>query len=288
MDAGAARRFVEDLEAWLRERRLADLVTREDVQRALDDLRKDEAFWTRVRPQYEQAWDRVEARLRAEKRPLRELLSDEAVQRVLDAVEALEPDPEAVRAFLRSPAFEGALGQVLYAGIREFMRKADLLGALVNKLPVIGPIRKKFMSIVADEFEPRLEGQIKAFLGGFSGMAVERMIQSVLAPENRDGFRAARRRLAEHLLARPVHTLLPDPAVAARWRQQVWDGVRGASVKDEAQLLDWLFQDHGEATLGAWVSRSRPAQDVVVRSLERFLQDDKGKAWRLGPDGAQG
>lgn len=278
-----ARRFVEELEAWLRERKLADLVTREDVQRALDELRKDDAFWTGLRPQYEKSWDKVEARLRGEKRPLKELLSDEAVQRIIDSVEAFEPDPEAVRAFLRSPAFEGALGQVLYAGIREFLRKADLLGALVNKLPVIGPIRKKVMGIVAEEFEPRLEGQIKAFLGGFSGMAVERMIQHVLAPENREGFRAARRRLAEHLLARPVHTLLPEPAVSARWRQQVWDGLRGASVKDEAQLLDWLFQDHGEVSVGAWAWRSRPAQDVVVRSLERFLSDSKGKGWRLEP-----
>lgn len=278
----AARKFLEDVQAWFAERRLGELLTKGDLQQILAALRQDEPFWTDLRPRFEEAWGRVEARLRGERRPLRELLSDEAVQRLLDAAEALEPDPEAVRAFLRSPAVESALGQTIYDGIFEFMRRADLFGALLNKLPVIGPIRKKLMAVVAEEVEPRLEGQVKAFLGGFSGLAVEKLIQRVLAPEHRDGFRAARRRLAEHLLGRSVSSLVPEPAVTARWRTAVWEALRKASLKNEDEVLDWLFADHGELVLGAWAFRSRPATDVAVRSLERFL--GAGKGWRLAKE----
>lgn len=275
----AARKFLEDVQVWLSEKKLADLISKGEVLAVLEALRKDDAFWAEMQPKYEQAWARGEARLRAEKRPLKEMLSDEAVQKLLDGAEAMEPDPEAVRAFLRSPAVETALGQTIYDGIFEFMKKADLFGALLNKLPVIGPIRKKLMAVVAEEVEPRLEGQVKAFLGGFSGKAVEKLIQRVLAPEHREGFRAARRRLAEHFLGRPIASLVPDEATTARWRTQLWESLRKASFKDEGALLDQLFADHGDIVLGKWAVRSRPATDVVARSLGKFLETKKD--WRL-------
>lgn len=278
------RRFLDALDAWLRGQRVQDLVGRDELAEVLRELREDEAFWTRARPEFEAAWARVEARLRAEDRAIRDLIADEAYQRVLDLVEAIEPDPEAVRAFLRSPAVEQSLGQVLYTGIYEFMRKADLLGKVVDRLPVIGPIRKKVMGVLKDELEPLLEGQIKGFLGGFSGHAVERLIQHVLAPEHRDGFRAARRRLAEHVMQRPVRTLLPDPAATARLRDGAWQALRQAAFRDEAEWLRWAFEDHGEVTLERWAWRpGERTRDVMARALERFLGAGEGWTLRPGP-----
>src|SRR5690606_16951181 len=108
------------------------------------------------------AWSRGEQRLRGEQRSAREMLSPEAAGRLLDAFERAEPDPEAVRTFLRSPAIEAMLGSILYTGITEFMKKADLFGNLFNRLPVIGPIRKKIMAMASEEIEQRLEGKIKS------------------------------------------------------------------------------------------------------------------------------
>jgi hypothetical protein len=278
-DPTGARPFLDDLRAWLRARRPAELVTREEAARLLAELRGDEAFWTRARPRFDEAWARGEARLRAERRALKEVLAPEARARLLEAAEALDPDPEAVRTFLRSPAIERMLGSVLYTGIFEFIRKVDLLGNLINKMPVIGPIRKRVMAAFAEEVETRLEGQIKAFLGGFSGLAVEKMIQFVLSDENREGFRTARRRLAEHLLERPVASLLPDAATATRWRDGAWQGLRRALVADEGQALDWLYEDHGEASLEAVLWEPSPlGKDLLARGLERFLAEG---GWRL-------
>jgi hypothetical protein len=279
MDATSPRAFLDDLDAWLRERRAPDLLAREEAGRLLDELRKDDAFWTRLRPRFDRAWTRAEERARAEKRRLDELLSPEAQKQLLDAAEAFDPDPEAVRTFLRSPAIETMLGTVLYTGIFEFIKKVDLLGNMINKLPVLGPIRKRVMAALSEEFEPRLEGQIKAFLGGFSGLAVERMIQFVLSDENREGFRKARRRLAEHLLKRPVATLLPDAVTTARWRDAAWSGLRQASLRDEAQILQWIYEDHGDATLGSWWPDASPfGRSLFERGLSQFLA---AKGWRL-------
>lgn len=279
MDQGAPRQLLDDLRGWLRERKAAELLSREEAGRLLRDLREDEAFWTRARPRFDDAWRRGEERLRAEKRALKEVLSPEAQRRLLEAAEAFEPDPEAVRTFLRSPAIEATLGNVLYTGIYEFIKKVDMLGALINRMPVIGPIRKKVMAMFEEEVATRLEGQIKQFLGGFSGKAVERMIQHVLSDENREGFKKAQRRLAEHLLQRPVASLLPDAATTARWRDAAWSALREASLKDEGQALDLLYQDHGDATVGAWLWEGSPlAHDLSARALARFLGE---KGWRI-------
>ncbi len=279
--ATPARRFLDDLQAWLREQPAATLVSREEAARLVADLRGDDAFWARVRPNFDRAWARAEERLRGERRALREVLSPDAQARLLDAAEAMEPDPEAVRTFLRTPAIETMLGSILYAGIFEFIKKVDLLGNLINKLPVIGPIRKRVMAAFAEEVELRLEGQIKAFLGTFSGLAVERMIQFVLSDENREGFRKARRRLAEHLLQRPVASLLPDAATSARWRDAAWRTLREASITDEAQVLDWVYQDHGDTIVGTWTWEGSPlGRELFARGLERFLGE---RGWQVSP-----
>ncbi len=276
----AGERLVADVESWLRHKTLAEAAPRDDVQALVEEVRGDDGFWEKARPRYDKAWQRGEERLRKEQRPARELLSPEAAARLLDAFERADPDPEAVRTFLRSPAIEAMLGSILYTGITEFIKKADLFGNLVNKLPVIGPIRKKVMAVVSEELEGRLEVKIKTFLGGFSGLAVERMIQFVLSDENREGFRKARRRLGEHLLDRPVASLLPGEETTARARDQVWEGLRSSALRDEESWLDELYRDHGGEVVGDWTWELSPrARALLAKPLDRFFASDAGKAW---------
>lgn len=268
-------------QAWLRGQSLAELLPREQVGALIAELRADDGFWARLRPRYEKAWLRAEERLRADDRPLRAHLSPRATARLLDGFEALDPDPEAVRTFLRSPAIEATLGAVLYAGIFEFLKRVDLIGNMVNKLPILGPIRRKVMAAFKEELDTRLEAQVKGFLGGFSGMAVERMIQSVLSPENREGFRKARRRLGEHLLDRPVKSLLPDPATSARHRDEVWSALREASLRDEREHLDALYADHGADRIGDLTPEFTPRGVALnAANLARFLASAEGATWR--------
>lgn len=264
--------LVDRFDAWLRGETLAALLPLEELCALLEEAGADDAAWARARPHMERLWARGEEWLRAEQRPVEALLSPAARARLLDALAAAEPDPEAVRAFLRSPAIEGMLGAVLYEGISEFLRRADLLGNLLNQLPVIGGIRRRVMDLFKEEVETRLGGQIKSFLGGFSGRAVEKMIGYVLSDEHRAGFREARRRLGEHLLRRPVRSLVPDAATCERWRDAAWEGLREAArSREHRPLLEKVWAEHGPEPVGAWAWPLSPrARDRVAALLDRF------------------
>jgi hypothetical protein len=274
-----ATRFVTDYDAWLREQTLRSLLSKEELLGASKALKEDDAFWEKHRPRFDELWALGEKRLRDEERPVRELIGAAAATRVVDGAEGLDPDPEAVSAFLRSPAIEAMLGSVLYQGITEFLKKADLIGRVVNKLPVIGGIRRKVMGIFTDEIENRLEAQIKGFLGGFSGLAVERMITFVLSDENRQGMAKARGRLANHLLDRPVKSLIPEPDSCLATRDRTWEGLRGAQIKESA-LLDALYADHGDEVLGKWLVELIPASCAVLsKPLDRFYTSEAGRRY---------
>jgi len=275
-----AASMVESLEGWLAAQTLGDLFPKEDLKRSLDEWRADDAYWEALRPRFDEAWARSEARLRKDSRPVEEVLSEQARQRLLDGFESIEPDPDALRTFLRSPAIEKMLGEILYTGIFEFIKKVDLIGAVVNRLPVIGGIRRKVMGVFKDEIDNRLGGQIEGFLGGFSGLAVERMIQFVLSEENQEGFRKARRRLGEHLLERPVSSLLPDAKAVGRLRDAIWSALRNGSLANEKELIDLLNREHGADRLGDWTWKlSENARKPLGRSLTRFLASDAAQSW---------
>lgn len=279
--AAEAAAFVEHYEAWLRERTPQELISVDEILEILGEVRGDDAYWEKVRPRFDEAWERTEKELRAEQRSVREILSPKTVERILDGLERADPDPEAIKHFLRSPAIEATLASILYAGIFEFMKKIDIVGRIVNKLPVIGPIRRKVMGVFKDELEGKLEGQIKGFLGGFSGLAVDRLIQFVLSDENRAGFATARRRLGEHLLDRPLGTLLPDAKVSERIRQQVWKGLREPAVQDERKLLERIDEHHGKVAFKEWTwPLSARAKELWAGPLGRFFASDAGQAWR--------
>jgi len=263
-----ATALVEQLEAWLGEQRAADLITADEIETLAAEIRADQTYWNALKPRFDAAWARVEAHLRKEDRPLKEILADPMVDRAIEAAGDVEPDVDAVGAFLRSPAVEAMLGDLLYTGISEFMRRADLVGPIIDKLPVIGSIRKKILATVADEFERRMESQIKGFLGGFSGMAVESMIQYIFRQENRAGFRSAQRQLMDHMLARPLNTLLPGNEMMLSMRDSVWDSLPEAALKNEREIIDLAFEVAGEEPLAAWLwPLSTTARGVGERVL---------------------
>lgn len=276
----STRDAIDALDTWLRAQRPAELLPRDRAEGLLRAFREDDAFFTRVRPRFEAAWDKASETWANETRSLEELLSPEAKARVLEAAANFEPDREALSAFMRSPAVEESLGDVLYNGIQEFFRRVDLLGGFVDKLPVLGGIQRRVRAAFKDEVEGRLEGQIKSFLGGFSGRAVERLIQHVLSPEKREGFQDAQRSLAEHMLQRPLKSLLPDAAARTRARDALWDALRNAALKDESELLQRLYEAQDDTLVGDWLWSSNDARELGAEVLERFFQSPGGAPFR--------
>ena len=94
-----AESLIRAYDQWLRVQTVGSLFPRGEVVAAARALEGDDPWWEAQRPRFEEAWARAEARLRAEERPLRELIGEQASEHILSAAEAVDPDPDAVRAF---------------------------------------------------------------------------------------------------------------------------------------------------------------------------------------------
>ena len=158
-------RLLDSLDAWLRRQTVSSVLPKAQAQALLDDLRGDRRFWAQQRRQYSRVWMQVEHALQQEARPLREVLGAETSARLLDALANMDENPELVTAVLRSEAVELLLGHVLYEGIVEFIQQVDVLGNVVNSLPVIGPIRVQIMTAARDQLDLLVGKQIASFLG---------------------------------------------------------------------------------------------------------------------------
>ena len=108
--------------------------------------------------------ERAEKALREETRTLGELLGAEASEKVLKALENVSGDADATRSFLRTPAVEKVVGSILYEGIFEFIKGVDLLGNIINGLPIIGPIRQQIDG-GEQGLDQSLGNQVKGFWG---------------------------------------------------------------------------------------------------------------------------
>merc|ERR1719229_217876 len=103
---------------------------------------------------------------------------------------------------MTQPAVEQILSDILYEGIFEFIQKADLLGNVVNSLPVIGPIRQTIVAEFKKSLDRVLGPQIKKFLASYNRVAVQRVIDLVVSPQNTQAFGAANRKIVESLFER--------------------------------------------------------------------------------------
>ena len=86
-----ARQLVESYVGWLREQPLAELVERTELHALLQEARADDAFYARFEPRFQHLWQKGEERLRAETRPLKQILSPGAQERILEGIERFAP-----------------------------------------------------------------------------------------------------------------------------------------------------------------------------------------------------
>ena len=78
---------------------------------------------------------------------------------ILKAVEGVDIyEPASVRAFLQNSAFENMIGGILYEGIFEFLQKVDIIGNIVNSLPLIGPMRQAIVKEFKNTMDRTLGG----------------------------------------------------------------------------------------------------------------------------------
>jgi hypothetical protein len=279
MSTGRAETVIDRVDEWLRLQTFSGMVDRHELKKLLSDVVSDDDYWARQRGTYDTIFDEVDTLLRREERPLQQILNEGVLAKVLDQVEKADVDPSLLKAFMRTPAVESMAGAILYTGIFEFVQRADILGNIVNGLPVIGPIRMEINKALKEQLDATLGPQVTQFLGTQSRPAVEQMISFITAEENKQAFGKSGRRLAEYLLNRPVNSIMPSRDSALKIRDQGWPVIRElvSTVEAQEKLIDGFFEKNGDVKIGEYLPDLPPsAKRGLLRMWQRFLDSEEG------------
>lgn len=232
-----APRIVNAAQEWLFQEPLTRIIPRKSLSAAIKELQASPEFWDTNKVLYEKWWDQFENTVREENRSLKEIIGSEAVDELLISVEKADIyDPTTVTAFLSNPAFETMIGGILYEGIFEFIKRVDIIGNVVNKLPIIGPIRQTIMTEFKKNLDKTLGGQVKTFLSSFNRVAVQRMIDFILSPSNRLSLQKANRNVVQSLLERPFASVVPNTQMTTMLRDQVWSALKETPSSESASI----------------------------------------------------
>jgi len=290
---GREETVIDRVDEWLRRQTFSEMVDSHELKLLFKDVVSDDAYWQRQRGTYDTIFDEVDTLLRREKRPLKEILNNGVLDKLLDQVEGAEVDPSILKAFMRTPAVESMAGAILYTGIFEFVEAADILGNIINQLPVIGPIRQEINKSLREQLDNTLGPQVTKFLGTQSRPAVEQMIAFITDDSNKKAFGKSGRRLAEYILNRPVDALMPARQTALKIRDEGWPVIRQlvTTVEGQEQLIDGFFEKNGDSEIGEYLPDLPPsAKRGLLRMWQRFLDSEEGMGLGLSdtPSGANG
>lgn len=211
-----------------------DAQLRHVVVDAARAARADPEAWAAVEASATSAMEAVEEKLRKESRSLRELVGPDAAGSIEESVAVGLSEGfsrEDLRAGLRTPAVERAIGAVLKDGIFEFMQTVDLLGNVIGRLPILGPLRQQVIDGFRREVDRALGAQIDGFLGRYTRLAAEQTLLPFLTAEaNRATLAQSARQLARYVLDRRVSELLPPAETAESLRRELLAGMRSLDV----------------------------------------------------------
>lgn len=235
--ANVAPKAADALQKWIFNEPLSRIVPRGDISSAVKELQGNGAFWDSNKSLFDKWWLQFEDTARNEARPLKEIVGNQATTELLNAIEKADVyDPATVRAFLQNSAFETMIGGILYEGIFEFIQRVDIIGNIVNGLPIIGPIRQTIMSEFKKNLDRTLGGQVKTFLASFNRVAVQRMIDFILSPNNRLSLQKANRSLVQSLLERPFSSVVPNTETTVMLRDRLWTALRETPTSEAVSI----------------------------------------------------
>ena len=263
---------------------LVSFVPKDDVIMILEEIKSNEQLWIDNKIVYDDYWNKLDEKLRLENRPLNELLGDSITSKILKTVQEIDVyDPTAVRTFLQTPAIELMISGILYEGIFEFLQRVDIIGNVVNQLPILGPIRKSIVKEFKSQLDKVLAPQVKTFLSTFNRVAVERMISFVLSKENRLGFATANKKLVENILSRKISTLIPSKSSSFNLKEVLWAALREVPIKDLQPSVDILYEQVGDKSISSFIDvdkvldSSTTARNLLARNINKFISSDLGK-----------
>lgn len=266
--------------------RIRTLVTPTAVVAGLSKIATNEAMRGFVSPIARDISRRVVASLRANDAALGDYVPTDA-RAAIDQLLA-RPDlvPEAlVRRIAGNEVTEEILRDVLYDGLVEFNESVNPffadwgLPALIKRLMPIGSgAVLKSMSALRSEFDKRLEPEIRKFLLGFSRKAKFKIADFFVASAGDPKLVALRQSIVAFIYGEALSELTKnvdddarmdadDAALAVAFEIIGQERTRARVLAE----LDTFVAEHGDETLGDWLSRIGVAARPELEALGELL-----------------
>lgn len=275
-----ATNLVNSAEKWLSKQTLNTIYPYERVQTLVYSIKLNESR-TSMEPTFDLLWKDIEQFIATENRPLKAILGNQLTTKVLSAVESTDIyEPSAVRSFLQAPVFEKMIGGILYEGIFEFLQRVDIIGNVVNKLPLIGPIRQTFIKEFKKVIDSILGEQLKSFLASYNRIAVQRIVDFLLSKDNRGYLAQANKNLVSTLLSRPISELLPNQATRDQLKVSLWAAVNAVSEEDILNIVKTVYDNYSDRSFSPLTSSiaSVPAlKGAAADVLLQFINSPEGQ-----------
>lgn len=276
---------------WIKKESLSTLIPQDSFINVLNEIKSNEVSIENVEKQYEFYFDKLIKYLINEKRSIKEIIGEELTTKLLKSVESVDLyEPTVVRSFLQAPVFESMLGAILYEGIFEFLQKVDILGNIINKLPIIGPIRVAIVKEFKSSLDKTVGNQIKLFLSSFNKVAVTRMTDFILSPSNRIALAKANKNIASSVLSRSISSLLPleNKNTVEKLKNDFKAAIKELSTDDINNIANYLYTRVGDKQISELVNinidqfleLSPTGKATLDKNIIRFLNTNEGNAFK--------
>lgn len=235
--------LVRNLQSWGQQQTLSSIIAKNEVYDIVNELYSNREALDRYDITLDNFLRRIDELVREENRKVKDLIGMDTTNKILATIEDYSVyDASTVQAFLRTPAIEKMIGGILYEATFEFIQRFDIIGNIVNSLPIIGPIRQQIMKEFKKSVDKTLGAQVKTFLSTFNRVAVQRMVEFILSPENTKLFAVANRNLVDSLLSRPVSSYLPDLNTSVDMRKKIIIAIRDIPIAEVIDVVDKFYQ----------------------------------------------
>jgi len=200
---------------WALTLRVDEVLTAEIIANAARRVLADETFRRFALPLFRDISKCILHALRSERMPVGAVVSDTARTSIDALLQKPEILPEhVVRAIVEHEAVSTMLRDVLYQGLRQFNDTANPffadwgLPAIVKRMPFGGGALLKSFESMRDEFDKRLEPEIRSFLNSFSKTATATLSGFVLSKSSDPRALELRRHVAALLYTQSMADLL--------------------------------------------------------------------------------
>ena len=257
-----------DLVTHISHKIIAEVVSKEQVIDILKEI-KANVNSTSNKILFETTFDKIANYIREESRTVGEIVGKNNADRILSFVDNVNIDETIVRSILQQPVVESVLSTVLYDAIFEFFQRVDLIGGIINNLPIIGAIRQTIMKEFRRNIDLVLGNQLKSFLAsGYNKVAVERMIKYILLPPQIISIKKANKSLLNTIISRKVNSLLPKNSMLDTIKSSTWQALADTPLDELTPTINSIYDKLADKSIHNLVVASGSERNVYDALVE--------------------